>query len=242
LAQLALHAWLQSGSNEARPFVEQALSIARAHNDRWNIAWSLSVFGLVLTQESDFIGAQSAFEESKALFEEVRDKRAYAFAVGGLAMSAYIQGDLATSLTLQEENLVAYRQLGDKFFENAALRFIGMIQVRQGNLTHGVAALREALLIAQKIDSKQEIANALTHIGEAAQAEGNAARAVHLYWASRNILDSIGAWRQNDEAELEEKLASCRAALDESTFAHTIERGHTMTMEQAIEYALSIDS
>jgi hypothetical protein len=75
-----------------------------------------------------------------------------------------------------------------------------------------------------------------------AQAEGNATRAMHLYWASRNILDSIGAWRQDDEANLEKKLASCRAALDESTFAHTIERGHAMTMEQAIEYALSLDS
>ncbi len=238
LAQLALLTWLQSGPKEARPLVEQALSTARAHDDKWNIAWALSILGLVLTNESDFIGAQSALEESRALFREVRDKRGYAYAVGGLAMSAYIQGDLATSLALQEEELVAYRQLGDKFFENAALRFIGMIQVRQGDLTRGVAALREALLIAQQLDSKHEIAIALTHIGDAAQAEGNAVRAMRLYLASKNILDSIGVWRQDDEAELEEKLAASRAALVKSTFTHTIEQGRAMTLEQAVAYAL----
>ena len=98
------------------------------------------------------------------------------------------------------------------------------------------------LLVTLPMGAQQEIANALTHLGEAAQAEGNAARAVRLYSASRNILDSIGAWRQDDEAELEQKLASCRPALDESTFAHSVERDHAMMIEQAIEYALSNNS
>lgn len=242
LAQLALHAWLHSGPKEARPFVEQALSTARAHDDTWNTAWALNIFGLVLTDGSDFIGAQSALEESRAFFREIHDKWGYAYAVLCLGRNAYAQGDLATSLALQEEGLVAFRQLGDKFFENTALRYIGLIQIGQGNLSQGVAALREALLIAQQLDSKQEIAWALSHIGDATQAEGKAARAVPLYLASSNVLDSIGAWRQGDEASLEKKLVSCRAALDESTFAHSMERGHAMTMEQAIEYALSNDS
>ena len=238
LAQLALHTWLQSGPEEARPFVQQALSIARAHNDRWNIAWALSILGLILTDESDFIRAQSALEESRALFREVHNDWGYTYAVVGLARNAHAQGDLAASLALQEEGLVVYRQLGDKFSENMARCFIGFIQVRQGNLASGVAALQEVLRIAQQLDSKQEIAWALFHIGDAAQAEGNAARAVPLYLAFKNVLDSIGAWRQDDEAELEENLATCRAALSESEFAEVVEQGRGMTMEQAIAYAL----
>jgi predicted ATPase/DNA-binding XRE family transcriptional regulator len=238
LAQLALLTWLQNGPREGRPFVEQALSVARADEDKENIAWALSVFGLVLNQERDFIAAQSALEESRALFQEVGDRWGTAFAIGGLAMSAYFQDDLETSLTRQEEELAAYRQLGDKFFENVALRLIGIIHIRQGNLTRGVAALQEALRTAQQLDSKQEIAMALSYIGDAAQAQGDAARAVHLYLASKNTLDSIGAWRQDGEVELEGKLASCRAALDESMFAHSVERGSAMTMEQAVQLAL----
>jgi predicted ATPase/transcriptional regulator with XRE-family HTH domain len=238
LAQLALLTWLQSGPKKARPFVEQALATAREHNDKGNVAWALSILGLFLPLESDFTGAQSALEESRALFREVDDMWGYAYAVGGLGLNAYTQGDLATSLALQEEEVIRFRQLGDKFFENEVLRNIAVIQIRQGNLTGGMAALREALLISQQLDSKQEIAWALIQIGDAARAEGDAARAASIYLASRNILDSLGALKQDDETVLEEKLAACRAALSESAFNKAVEQSRSMTMEQAITYAL----
>jgi predicted ATPase/transcriptional regulator with XRE-family HTH domain len=238
LAHLALHTWLQSGSNDARPLVEQALSTARAHDNQWNIAWALSILGHVLVDKSDFSGAQSAFEESKALFREVHDRWGYAYILLGQAQIAYIQGDLAGSFALHEEALAAYRQLGDRFFENAVLRLMGTVQVRQGNTTRGLPDLQEALLIAQQLDSKQEIAWVLIAIGDAARTDGNAVRAVHLYLASRNILDSIGVWGQHNEAELEEKLALCRTALSETGFVEAHAQGRAMTMEQAIESSL----
>ena len=123
-------------------------------------------------------------------------------------------------------------------YDQAALRLIGSIHVKQGDWSLGQAALREALTLAQQLDSKYEVALALISIGDAAQAKGNAVRAVHLYQASKNILDSIGVWRQDDESELEQKLAASRATLDESTFAQAANQGRAMTMEQAIAYAL----
>ncbi len=238
LAQLAFHIWLQSGPKQARPFVEQALSVAHIQNNKWNIAWVLTILGLVLIQEGDFRGAQPALEQSKALFREVHDEWGDALAIISLALGAYIEGDQTTSLALHEEGLAAFRQLGDKYFENVALRFIGMNQIKQGHLTRGVAALRESLRITQQLNSKYEIAAALRPIGDAAQAEGNCVRTVHLYWASRNIFDSIGVWRQEDNAEFENDLAPCRAALSQAEFEQAVEQGHLMTMEQAIAYAL----
>jgi predicted ATPase/transcriptional regulator with XRE-family HTH domain len=238
LAQLAFHTWLQIGPKEARPFVEQALSVARANHDKWNTAWALNVLGLILISEDNFEAAQSTLEKSKALFREIHDEWGYANAVISLGNGAHNQDDQATALALHEESLIEFRQLGDKYFEEVALRFIGMLQVKQGELTHGVAALREALILAQQINSKYEIASGLRCMGDAAQAKGNPARAVHFYWASRNIFDSIGAWQQEDDAEFEIDIAPCRAALRESEFADAAERGRAMTMEQAVEYAL----
>jgi hypothetical protein len=65
---------------------------------------------------------------------------------------------------------------------------------------------------------------------------------VRLYCAAKNVYDSIGAWLQEDDPKLEEYLTPCRAALSESTFAAAVEEGRAMTMEQAVEYALSINS
>jgi hypothetical protein len=61
---------------------------------------------------------------------------------------------------------------------------------------------------------------------------------VHLKWAAKNIYDSIGVWGQEDEANFEKELASCRTQLSEREFAAAVAGGRAMTMEQAIAYAL----
>ena len=242
LAQLAFHTWLQSGPQAAKPFVEQALTITRAHDDQWNTAWSLTILGLVLISEGNFIGAQSVLDEAKTLFREVHDEWGYANAVISLGNGAFNQDDQATALVLHEESLFIFRNLGDTYFESVALRFIGMLQVKQGDFRHGMTTLREALLLAQQLNSKYEIAAGLNWFGEAERHAGRPAHAVHFHWAARNVYDSIGAWRQENEPEFERSLAACHTALGESAFAGAVEQGRALTVEQAIEYALELSA
>jgi predicted ATPase/transcriptional regulator with XRE-family HTH domain len=238
LTQLAHHIWTQIGSKEARPFVEQALSIARVHDDKQNTARALSILGLVLVLEDNFTVAQSTLEESQTLFLEVHNKWEYAHTVMCLALGAYRQDDLATCLALHKQALVLFREIGDRYFQSFALYYVGILEVRQGDYEAGIAALREALIPAQQLDSKYAISGVLWRFSEVAQLAGNPARTVRLYWAGKNISDSIGAWREKDESDFENTMASCRAALGESAFAEAVEQGRAMTMEQAIAYAL----
>jgi tetratricopeptide (TPR) repeat protein len=218
--------------------VEKAISVAHQHDDPWNVAQASLVLGLVLIDEEDFTGAQAIIAKSKTFFRKVHNEWGYANAVLCHAYGAFRQGDLTMSLALHEESLAIFRQLGDKFFENTALRFIGIIEVRQDNLKRGGETLREALLIAHQLDGKYEIAAAIMQLGRAALAEEDPVRAIHLYWASRNIFDSIGVWQQETEARFENEIARCRALLNEPEFAAAMAKGQAMTMEQAIEYAL----
>jgi non-specific serine/threonine protein kinase len=242
LAQLALLTWLQGGSKQARPFVEQALSIASENSDTWNIAWALSVFGAVLIAEGDFIEAQSTLEKSKALFQEVDDEWGYTSSVLFLALKAYIQDDQATSLTLHEDALVKSRQLGDKYFEIIACRFIGILQVKQGDLSRGIETLQEALILAQQLDSKYELYAILWDIAQGTQQAGHPAVAIQLYWSAKIMAESIGVWQVENDTEFQSNLAACHTALSESAFVEAVEQGRAMTMEQSIDYALSINS
>ncbi|HEY3312781.1 MAG TPA: helix-turn-helix domain-containing protein [Anaerolineales bacterium] len=242
LAQLAFHTWLQSGPKEARSLVEQALSVARTHDDKWNTAWALTVLGLVLISDGNFSAAQSILEESKTLFREVHDEWGYANAVISLGNGAYNQDNQALALVLHEESLFIFRNLGDIFFESVALRFIGMLKVKQGDFTRGMITLREALILAQQLNSKYEIAAGLNWFGEVARRAGNPAQAVYFHLAERNVYDSIGAWRQEIEPEFENNLAACRAALGEPAFSEAMAVGHAMSLEQAIEYALEVST
>jgi tetratricopeptide (TPR) repeat protein len=238
LTQLALHRWLQSEVKEARPLVEQALSVARGHHDKRNTAKALTILGLVLTNENNFGAAYSALEESRALFQELEDSWGFAHALMGLAVGFFKQDDQARSLALHQEALMLFRKVGDRYFQGVAQRWVGVLQGMAGDETNARAALGEALILAQQLESKYEIGAVLSWWGEAEKRSGRLARAVCLYWAAKNTLDSTGAWGAADETQFEIDIAPCRAALSESEFAAAAEEGRAMTMEQAIEYAL----
>ncbi len=238
LTQLATITWLQIDAKAARPAAEKALSIARDHNDKWNIARALDILGLILTSEENFAAAETALEESKALFQEVGDAWGHAHTVISLGWAAFMQGDLVKALEIHEQALMLFRQVGDPFFQCIALSSIGRIYVMHKDVKQGLAPLREALIIAQQMESIFEIAATLNGYGEAMQLMEKPARAVHLFWAARNLYDSIGVWTEADNPEFENRLAPCRAMLGESEFAEAVERGRAMTMEMAIQLAL----
>ena len=128
---------------------EQALTIARDHDDKLNIARALTIRGLALVTQQNFIEAQSTLEESKALFQELHDEWEYAHTVMSLALCADKQNDLATSLALHEQALTLFRKVGDSYFQSFALGFVGILLVKKGDMNRGMNALREGLILAR---------------------------------------------------------------------------------------------
>jgi predicted ATPase/class 3 adenylate cyclase/DNA-binding XRE family transcriptional regulator len=238
LTQMAHQTFLQVRPSDSKPYSEQALSIARAQQDKHNTARALVFLGIALTDEKNFTAAQSAFEESKQLFQEVHDEWGTSFAMMVHATLFWQQEEWATALSLSQQALTGFQKLGHRYYQHVTLRHIGIAFVHLGDLTNGRAALREALALAQQLQSKQDIAKAFYRFAEIAQRLNQPVRVVRLHWASRNISESIGAWQQEDESWFEDLLAPFRAALGESGFAAAVEQGRAMTMEQAIAYAL----
>ena len=92
--------------------------------------------------------------------------------------------------------------------------------------------------LSSALGSRYEIASGLLRLAETEQHLGQIARAVRLYCAARNVVDSVGAWHPEDDLQLEEYLASCRLALSEADFRTALKEGQSMSTEQAVEYAL----
>lgn len=238
LTQLAHHTLLQSGAKEAKPFVEQAVAIARTSNNRQTLADALMVLGIILAYEENFAAAQSTLEVSIGLFEQMQDPWGAAVAMMSLGYSADRNEDQVTALALQEQALAAFRELGDQYFQSVCLYGTGNLRAKQGEWEEGLAELRESLKLSRELGSRYEMASGLWRLAETEQRLGQPARSVRLYCAARNVYDSIGAWQPEDDLKFEDKLASCRGSLEESAIEETVEQGRAMTMEQAIAYAL----
>jgi non-specific serine/threonine protein kinase len=242
LTQLANHVILQIGENEARPLVEQALELARSHGNKHNLARALLILGLVLINETDFAAAQSTLRESITLFEEVFDEWGASNALMCLSWCFLLNEDVGTALPLNQQALAGFQKLGDRYFQCVVLRHYGLASLKQGNLKTAVAALKESLTLAQQFNSRYEIAWTLWRFAEAAKRADQMANAVSLFWAARHMLDLSGAWQQEDRLEFEKELATCQAVLNATEFAKAVEQGRAMTVDQAIEYALQVES
>ncbi|MDO8755345.1 MAG: hypothetical protein Q7J80_15715, partial [Anaerolineales bacterium] len=242
LIQYAYHS-SQLGNNEfweGKVFVEQALSIARTHDDLPNINMALTLLGWYMAEKGDFADAVSIGKEAMAYFQYTRDDWRYANAALLLGIQSSLV-DWSISLPLFQQALSVFRKLGDSYFQSVAFRFIGRAYVNLGNLLDGISALRESLILAEQLNNKFQIALILWRgFSEAALRAGKTARAVTLISASMKMFQSIGAWTELDDLLFEKELAPCRAELGESVFLQAWALGNAMSNDEEIIYALEV--
>lgn len=240
LIQYAYHS-SQLGNNEfweGKAFVEQALSIARAHDDLPSVNMALTLLGCYLAEEGNFADAVSIGTEAMTYFQNTQDDWRYANAALLLGIQSSLV-DWSIALPLFQQALSVFQELGDVYFQSVAFRFIGRAYVNLGNLLDGISALRESLILAAQLDNTFQIALILWRgFSEAALHTGEMRRAVILIAASMNIFQSIGAWTEQDDLLFEKELAPCQAELGESAFQQSWNDGYAMTPEDAIQYAL----
>ena len=115
---------------------------------------------------------------------------------------------------------------------------LGLCAIRDGELDCARSLLVESLGLAQALDSRPRIANALAGLGRIAVAEKRGQRAVPILGAVDRLLEGRNFGILANEADYNETLALARKQLDKAAFDAAWEEGRAMTLEQAIEFAL----
>lgn len=239
LMQYAYHS-CQLGNDafwEGKSFVEQALSIARAHNDLPNINMARTLLGWYMAEEGNNAEAMSLGNAALMYFQDAGDDWSYANAALYLGLQSSLQA-WSTALPLFQQALSVFRKLGDVYFQSVALRYIGRAHINLGEAQDGVLVLHESLNLAVQLDNTFQIALILWRgFSEAALHIKATTRAVILITASMKIFQSIGAWTEQDDLLFEQELAPCCAELGEAAFQQAQKAGNAMSKREAIEYA-----
>ena len=116
----------------------------------------------------------------------------------------------------------------------------GTLAYRQKDFDRASTLLKESLSHYQNIRARWGMWFPVSNLGVVAAAQGYATRAICLAGADKTIRDAIGATMvPSHRADYEEGLAIARQALNESAFDAAWQKGMSMTLEQAVEYALS---
>lgn len=174
----ALAGWLED-DQRTRALCGQALTLARAANDRWNIAWSLSHLGNYTKGDPD----QSAalLEESLVLFRDLGDAMGVTHTLVRRAWKAIqAQRDYAYGRALLEEGSIRAHVANDKVMTAWVQYMQGLIAwLQDNNLLQAKSHFESCVSLFR--EARCPFYNVLILLADVEQTMGNTARAQLLY-------------------------------------------------------------
>lgn len=237
------------GDNEtALVMVEKALELFRSCGDQHGIARSLFWMGTSFLEKEKYGDARIIFEEALEEFE-IFGNKFY------IAVTKESLGEINRGLYEYEKAEACYREclaLRQEIGEapiNFSLEYmnLGYTALYRGDDKLAVSFFREALRLNREWgERKGALITCLEGFAAVAVVRDKAEEAALIYGVAQSLRNmSLADLSQRDislssvdRRELEHYKALCRAKLGDELFEVTLERGRTMTLDEAISLAV----
>jgi predicted ATPase/DNA-binding CsgD family transcriptional regulator len=235
-------AWNREEHGQAKQLFEESLALSREMGDTYLLASSLLFLAPVTHALGDSEKATELYEQSIDLFRAHGDNQALAHCLNRLAMLVYSQGDLGRATKLTQEAIVLFRELGTRGHVPLGLCNLGWIALLQDDLGRAADLYRESLSLSWDTGLNPIVQNALEGFACVAGAKGEAERAARLWGAAQALHETKSIFRDaNILAEADARISAVRSGMGEEAWEEAWRKGRAMTLEEAVEYALSED-
>lgn len=226
-----------------KSLAEEALALAREMGDQKSIASALGSLASVAHADGDVPRATALHEEALATLGEADLQDASPTILYNLALLLSEQGNYPRASSLLTTALAICEATGDKTRMGWMYRAQGVVALHQGYYEQAARLFRESLSLLWEVGEKLGIAEAFELLASVAaerqHAPGNAQRAARLFGAAELLREEIGSPTEvPDAAEYDRRITRARDLVGEPVFAAAWAEGRTMTLEQAVEYAL----
>lgn len=237
---LGLEACRLERYDRAAELGEESLMLSREVGDRWGVAGAQMVLGLVARGQSDYPRAAQLLEQGVDQFRQLGDRWGTAIALNNLGLVAREQGDYTRATQILEETLTQFRELGDKWGIAFSLSNLAIVAANRGDYDRSAALGRESLALRKELGDKRGIVTCLLGLAGIAGARGQPERAAVLFGAAEVLREAIGVplppFIKDDYAR---QIEALRSALPGSRFSEVWDKGRSMAMGDAVDYALA---
>jgi predicted ATPase len=216
---------------EAWTLAEQSVAIARETGDPWAVAWCLKVANSNLRREDKGLAARrAALEEAITLARQTGDPFLLCQTLNGMGNVYAWIGELERSVPWHRDALQLARQIDDTWSILDIMNCLADEYLGQGESDKAKRLFMEGLRLAADQGARGYLGWFLGGLYGVARREGLGKRAARLGAASESIL--------NPRAEYDPAIAA-ELGLDEETSRAEWRIGQSLTLEQAVEYALT---
>jgi predicted ATPase/DNA-binding SARP family transcriptional activator len=243
LAEMGYLLTAREDLERARTHIEESLTLYRQLKNKYGIGHALWLLGRVADAQGNFVEAISLLTESAAVGRETGARQQVINAISHMGIVAERQGDFVTARQRCEECLALAKEMGERYVLARMFWGVGHACFQLRDYAAARRHYRESLRLWQGILSPQNTLYCLDMLAQTACGERQAERAVCLFAAAQAQRKSAGeALPPETEAAFDGYIAEMRALLDAETFAAAWERGHALTGEQAIAWAIETDA
>ena len=226
----------------ARRYFEEALSIFKAQNDQRRVAASLNNLAMATAFQLDFAKARALFEESLTLKRATGDIWPIANALDNLSRASVYQHDYESARRYAAEAVTLFRQVGDRTGTAISLGNVADALMHLGDYAGARAAMAESVTLLSEVGEKDGIADSLERFAMLAVLQSEAARAATLFGAADRLRREIGTRPvPPDQVELDEHATQARAQITPEAFDEAWRVGEALTMEEAVQIAMTND-
>jgi predicted ATPase/DNA-binding CsgD family transcriptional regulator len=229
----------------ATELFRESLALGREAEDKLTIVWSLICLGRVSSVQGDHERATQFYEDGLALCRESGYTTPLPNILSALAGEFLLQGDQERATTVNSEATALVRKQGANQGGHSrlpgTLERLGWAALLRGDQERAKTWYEENLRLSQKLGNKLIATESLEGLACAFGTKGEAERAAKLFGAAQALREAVGYPQPPSERAVQEPyLVAARSRLEE-TWEAALAEGRAMELEEAVEYALSVE-
>ncbi|HEU5101502.1 MAG TPA: hypothetical protein VFU22_20910, partial [Roseiflexaceae bacterium] len=219
------------------------LALCQELAEKPRIATAYRALGWMLLARGSAAEASAACTQSLALSRAINDAFGIAWSQSDLGYQMFLRGDVIQAEQLLTESLARFRSQGYVHGIANTCHHLGHLARTQGQNELADRWYHECL-IQQRPPSFVvgiSVSSAIESIAGLCVGQGRASEAARLLGAAARVREHIGVLPvPHYRVYYESDVAAVRAKLSEEAFVMAWERGHTLTLEQAVAEALQL--
>ncbi len=222
----------------AETFWEQSLQFFQASGDEDAAMGVLSDLGRIRMDRGEYDRAIQSFEQNLRRCRSAGMAEGEAIELCNLAEVAQRREQWDHAVTLLHQARDIAREHGYRSISANVALDLGAILVERQDPDRATPLLEEALILVRELGSRSKTVDVLETLSRAAEAQGDARRAVVLLGAAAVGAAAVGEVVSLDVDSLEPHGQRACEALGHDESERAFAEGSRMTVQQAVEYAL----
>jgi predicted ATPase/class 3 adenylate cyclase len=222
----------------AATYWNESLSIWQELDDRGQIGEVLYSLAYLAGVAGDNHRAKELFRQSVELFQEAGNRRGEGNARMSLGMMQGQDREYESALETTHEALAIVSEIGDAFGMANASGMLGRLAVDQGRFEEGRPHLLETLRLFQSLGDMSGIAFTLDDLATLEIGLGRLERAIVLSGAAEHIRKALGGAAPTALVTVPMARERASGVLDDAVIEAAWMRGQSMSLDQALAYAL----